>query len=93
MSSSYREGNNRAKAVRAGIVELRPNLTRSKKDRPIVVESRPLPGSFAFGMRRGRDWFKWGQYRAAREAEQAIANLARKYGGLWEFRVRPEGSA
>ena len=87
MVQSYREDCNEVKAKRAGIIEQRPLSKPSKKDKPIVLESRPLEGSFAF-KRRGGEWRKWSSYRSVREAEQARDNLARKYARLWEFRVK-----
>lgn len=90
--SDYREGCNHAKAVRAGIVEQRPIRTAPKKERPVILESRPLEGTYACARRNG-EWRKWHAYRSVREAEQARDNLNRKYARLWEFRVRSSSKA
>lgn len=86
--SDYRESCNHVKAARAGIVEQRTAPNRSKKPTPVILELRPLEGSYAFGRRAVDDWRKWSSYRSVREAEQARDNLARKYARLWEFRVK-----
>jgi hypothetical protein len=86
--SDYREQCVKAKSKRAGIVEQRPGAGASKKDRPIILESRPLRATWL--ARRGDHWSKWGAYRSVREAEKARDNLSRKYATIWEFRVKPE---
>jgi hypothetical protein len=84
----YREQCIKAKAVRAGIIEPRPLATPSHKAKTVILESRPLDGSFAYARRNG-EWRKWRAYASVREAEQARDNLARKYARLWEFRLKP----
>jgi hypothetical protein len=86
--SDYREGCIHAKKVRAGIVDQRTVPGRAKKAMPIILESRPIKGTFAYRVERS-EWRKWAAYRSVREAEQARDNLSRKYSTIWEFRVKP----
>lgn len=82
--SSYRESSNAAKAVRRGITEAKPVGSKNKAPRPVVVESRRKTST--------RPWVKWGAYRNAAEAGQALDQLARKY-TFAEFRIKPPAGA
>ena len=82
--TSYREASNNAKAARLGIVEQRPVGTKSRRDRPFVVECR-------FPKREDKFW-KWGSYRTESEAQRVIDTQARKL-PFYEFRMKPEAES
>jgi hypothetical protein len=88
--SDYRESCNLAKAKRAGIIEQRPLTPKTKKDKPVIVQSRrhkrcTLPRSLVT-----LEWRKWGSYRTAEEAQKVIDMQSRKHSELWEFRIKPD---
>lgn len=85
--STYREATIAGKAAKRGIVEQREQPQRSKKTKPVIVESRRAPDD-ARGKWLNREWHKWGAYRTESEADMAIATLERKYRWL-EFRRQP----
>lgn len=93
--TSYREASNNAKAARLGIIEQRTVGTRSRRDRPFVVEYRINPGSRmadAFKSSSWTNWGKWGAYRTEAEARRVIESQARKYPS-YEFRMKPEAES
>lgn len=90
--TSYREAGNNAKAARLGIVEQRPVGTKSKRDRPFIVENRIKPDSRvaeAFKSSSWMNWGKWGSYRTEAEAQRVIDTQARKL-PFYEFRMKPK---
>lgn len=91
--TSYREASNNAKAARLGIIEQRTVGTRSRRDRPFVVEYRLKPrDSFARSFKSMTKWSKWGAYRTQEEADQTMAAKQRKY-PFYEFRMKPEAES
>lgn len=88
MGVSYREQNNKAAAVRRGIVEPRPVSKRSKikPPRTIVVEMRFLRPGRVFP----RGWSKHGAYSSLGVAQQVVDQGNRKYAGGIEYRIRPD---
>ena len=90
--TTYREASNNAKAARLGITDQRPVGTRSKRERPFVIEfcKRLPPGSSRPA--KAATWRKWGAYRTEAEALRTMEQQARKY-SCYEFRLRPQPSA
>lgn len=81
--SDYRESSNRAKAVRAGIVDARPARGQSKRPTPVV-----LYGFTKFNwMKDSGSWGKVGKYRDEATARTTAANMARKYRFYLRFRI------
>jgi hypothetical protein len=89
--SDYRESSNAAKAVRRGIVQSRPVGGKKRQAKDVIVESRyraDAPGIFGLLFGADREWRKHAAYNSPAVAQQAIANLERKY--RWsEYRIKP----
>ena len=77
----------KAKDIRQGVIEQRPCGTKSKREKPIVIERRFHPNCiFPFSM-KSREWRTWGRYRTHAEAVKVISGLERKY-SYFEFRIK-----
>ena len=90
---SYREDCIRAKAIKAGIIELRPVSGKNGKAKPVALEYRLVPGHQLEWLDREKNrgrWRKWKSYRTLEEAQIAAENLRRKHPTLWEFRIPAE---
>lgn len=84
--SSYREQGLKAKEIRLGIIDVRGTMGKNKRPKLVILESRSMPAErYPLGF---RDWSKWGAYRTQEEAEQAMAQLSRKY-SFYEYRIKP----
>lgn len=91
MTASYREQNVAAKEARVGVKDQRPVGSRSKRERPFVIECRIKPRTDGLQQLSPRSpvWRKWGAYRTLDEATAALENLQRKY-PFKEYRHKPQ---
>jgi len=89
----YKKQRSKAKDARqAPTPECCPPRSRSKKDKPVIVEWRmneatreTLDGHFL----RWAEWRKFGRYRNEQEAQAVVDNKNRSLDG-WEFRIKPQ---
>lgn len=88
MTDSYRVSTNKAKAVRAGIVDQRATGGRNKAPRPIVVETRWKPAVCPAAFKRWAEWSKHRAYRNVAEA-QALIDLKARTEPNFEYRIKP----
>ncbi len=89
--SSYREDCLKAKAVKEGIIELRPVSGKNGKAKPVILEYRTLPShpmSQSIWAGNGKEWTKWKAYRTVEKAQTAAENLRRKHSTFYEFRLK-----
>lgn len=84
--SSYREDCNKAKAVRRGVEEQRPNTPKVPKKKTVRVDFRLKPRDLE-NLPTLSKWSKWGMYRTADEAQTMIDRELKKNPHLWEFRI------
>lgn len=72
---TYRQEAIAAKAARLGITDQRPLPGKNKRPRPVVLQYRDRT-----------KWRRWSEYRNIREAQEAMAQLQRKY-WFYTFRI------
>lgn len=91
MTASYREQIVAAKQARVGVKDQRPVGSRSKRERPFVIEYRMKPRTDGLQQLfpRSTVWRKWGAYRTLTEASAALDNLQRK-DSFNEYRHKPK---
>lgn len=90
MTASYREQIVAAKEARVGVKDQRPVGSRSKRERPFVIEYRMKPRTDGLKhlFPRSMMWRKWGAYRTLDEASAALDTLQRK-NSFNEYRHQP----
>lgn len=75
----------KAKDLRQGITQQKERFSRSKKTRPVAIMAKLVKPIWA--IRDGKEWYRFGSYRTAEEAEKVIADCHRKYPGFYEFKI------